>query len=288
MMNKIFNLALVLFTLVSPTVGAQTDEKPRAGQKAVLVTGASGKLGLAMTKHLSTEDYFVYAGARNDEDIALLNQMKNVRAVKLDVNRLEQITAAVQTVKEGGGGLYGLVNNAAILIPGLLTEISEDDFDAVMQANVYGPYRISKAFAPLLKEQKGRIVNISSTASVACFPGWGVYCMSKAALEIYTDTLAMELRKDGISVIAMEPGNYGPKENGGGDPMDIAKAIEKAIFTDSKPKPRYLVVPNQKDATIAITRQMRRMLQMNHDHEYSMDIDTLEEILNKQYQKMSR
>jgi len=287
-MNKIFNLALVLFTLVSPTVGAQTEEKPRAGQKAVLVTGASGKLGGAMTKHLSAEDYFVYAGARNDEEIALLNQMRNVRAVKLDVNRPDQIAAAVQTVKEGGAGLYGLVNNAGIFIPGLLTEISEDDFDAVMQVNVYGPYRISKAFAPLLKEQQGRIVNISSTGSVACFPGWGVYCMSKAALEIYTDTLAMELRKDGISVIAMEPGNYGPNEKGGGDPMDIAKAIEKAIFTDSKPKPRYLVVPKQKDATTAITFQMRRMLQMNHDHEYSLDIEALEKMLNNQYKKMSR
>lgn len=287
-MNKIFNLALVLITLISPALTAQTQEQPRPGQKAVLITGASGKLGLVMTKHLSAGDYFVYAGARKDEDIAALNQMKNVRAVKLDVTSLEQITAAVQTVKAGGAGLYALVNNAGVLIPGLLTEISEDDFDTIMQVNVYGPYRVSKAFVPLLKEQQGRIVNISSIGSVSCFPGLGAYCMSKAALEIYTDTLAMELRKDGVSVIAMEPGNYGPKENGGGDPMDIAKAIEKALFTDSTPKPRYLVVPNQKDATKAITFQMRRMLQMNHDHQYSLNMDTLEQILNKQYTKMSK
>jgi NAD(P)-dependent dehydrogenase (short-subunit alcohol dehydrogenase family) len=285
-MKKILNVALALLVLVSPTLLAQTEENPKAAQKAVLVTGASGKLGMTMTQHLSSKGYLVYAGARTDEDMAVLNQMDNVRALKLDVTEPEQITAAVNTVKAGGVGLHGLVNNAGILRTGNLTEISEDDFDAVLQVNVYGPYRVTKAFAPLLKEQHGRIVNISSTGGTSCLPTWGVYCMSKAALEMYTDTLAMEFSTDGVKVIAIEPGNYGPKEMGGGDPMDIAKAIEQAIFIDAKPKPRYLVVPIQKNATTAIASQMHRMLQMNHDQPYSLDLGTLEKMLSKQYKNM--
>ncbi|MEM1153143.1 MAG: SDR family NAD(P)-dependent oxidoreductase [Pseudomonadota bacterium] len=287
-MTKALILSLAILALCTAPLTSEASSKPASGQKTILITGASGKLGSAMTQHLSTAGYYVYAGARKEADLARLNQMTNVSGLQLDVNEPAQIAAAVKAIEKDGAGLHGLVNNAGILREANLLEMSDADFNAVMQVNIFGPFRVTKAMGPLLKAHKGRIVNISSTGSVSCLPSWGAYCMSKSALELYTDTLAMELRNDGVAVIALEPGNYGPAENGGGDPMDIARAVEQAVFTDPIPKARYLVVPTQKNATATVSAQFRRMLQMNQDHAYSLSLEELQKMLQKQYRRMNR
>ena len=82
------------------------------GQKTVLVTGASSGLGRVMAETMAAKGYFVYAGARKDKDLEELNAIENIQAVRLDVNKQDQIDAAVKTIREAGRGLYGLVNNA--------------------------------------------------------------------------------------------------------------------------------------------------------------------------------
>ena len=91
---------------------------------------------------------------------------------------------------------------------GLLPETDQSEFEFVFDVNVYGPYRIVKAFAPLLIESEGRVVNISSMAGIMSGPGYGVYSMSKHALEAFSDALGHELGSVGVSVSAIEPGAF--------------------------------------------------------------------------------
>ena len=81
-------------------------------QKAVLITGASTGIGRHAAEQLATAGYFVYAGARKDKDLAELNVIKNVKAVRLDVTIQSEIDAAVKLIQAEGRGLWGVVNNA--------------------------------------------------------------------------------------------------------------------------------------------------------------------------------
>ena len=83
-------------------------------QKSVLVTGASTGIGRHLAETLAENGYHVYAGARKDKDLAALNAIENVTAVRLDVTKQDQVDAAVAMIGENGHGLYGLVNNAGV------------------------------------------------------------------------------------------------------------------------------------------------------------------------------
>ena len=179
-----------------------------SAQKAVLITGASTGIGRAAAEHLAASGYFVYAGARKDADMAELNKIENVKAVRIDVTRQEQIDAAVKLIEQEGRGLWGLVNNAGVNVVAPLIEVEESDFDFLFNVNVYGVYRVTKAFAPLIIESKGRIVNISSISGVLSGGGYGIYAASKHAVEAMTDALAGELEEFDVFVTAVNPGNF--------------------------------------------------------------------------------
>ena len=177
-------------------------------RKAILVTGASSGLGERMTQVLSTNGFFVYATARKEADLKRLNEMPNVEAVKLDVLDQAQIDLAVEQVKKGGRGLYGLINNAGVAVFGPLIETPPEQLEYQLQVNVLGPYRVLQAFAPMIIESKGRITTTGSIAGTIASPIYGIYAMSKHAIEAYTDSLAGEMAKFGVAVSVIEPGNY--------------------------------------------------------------------------------
>src|SRR5690348_2491030 len=102
------------FTLLGVVVFGSAQPAETPAPKAVLVTGASTGIGRKITERLAADGYFVYAGARKDEDLKALNALKNVQSLRLDVTKQADIEAAVETVKKGGRGLYALVNNAGI------------------------------------------------------------------------------------------------------------------------------------------------------------------------------
>jgi NAD(P)-dependent dehydrogenase (short-subunit alcohol dehydrogenase family) len=199
--------------------------------------------------------------------------------LKLDVNKQQQIDAAVKTVREAGRGLYGLVNNAGVVVLMPLIETDERDFNFQMDVNVYGPYRVTRAFAPLIIESKGRISTIGSISGTLSGATWGPYSMSKHAMEAFSDALADEMKRFGVKVSLIEPGTYQSRigasavkrmkqreqdldgsefkadmdENvewlttnlaQSGDPNEVAEVVMQALFDDN-PKPLYLIVPNQ-------------------------------------------
>jgi NAD(P)-dependent dehydrogenase (short-subunit alcohol dehydrogenase family) len=285
--------------LAAPVVAAgdaPTDTPEPAAQRAVLVTGASTGIGRKITERLAAEGWFVYAGARKDKDLAELDAIENVQSVRLDVTSAADIAAAVEMITKAGRGLYGLVNNAGVSLRGLLLETKEEDFHYVMDVNVYGPYRITKAFGPLIIAGKGRVTTISSIAGILSPPGMGVYSMSKHAIEAFGDTLSAELTPLGVSVSLVEPGNYrseigrtAAKRMGISSPLadrsqypepdDVAAAVVHSL-SDASPKPRYMVTPYATEAEYTIRTAIQELVQLNQKQPFAYDRKALVEMLD--------
>jgi NAD(P)-dependent dehydrogenase (short-subunit alcohol dehydrogenase family) len=307
-------IAAALFSFVAPA-SAESAEN----QKAVLITGATSGIGRYATERLANAGYFVYAGARKDADMEELNKIDNVMAVRIDVTKQEQIDAAVALVEEQGRGLWGVVNNAGVNVvaPMIVADISDLEF--LFDVNVFGVFRVTKAFAPLVIESQGRIVNISSISGVLSGGGYGIYAGSKHAVEAFTDSTARELERLGVFVTAVNPGNYaseigltrckrlladtdaqdwgafeerrqqmitGCRERleagvqGEGVPPDaVAAAIEQALFEEN-PRQRYLVVPRQEEAGWTIAKALEEMLVLNVGHEYTYTREELIEFID--------
>jgi NAD(P)-dependent dehydrogenase (short-subunit alcohol dehydrogenase family) len=264
-------------------------------QKAILVTGASTGIGRKITERLAADGYFVYAGARKDADLKALGEIKNVYPIRLDVTKPEEIDAAAATVTKGGRGLYGLINNAGIAAVGSLADTKHEEFDLVMAVNLAGPYRMTKAFLPLILAQKGRIVTIGSISGILASPDLGAYSMSKHAMEAFTDSLATQLKDTGVQVIVVEPGNYDSQigvnaakregvDNTRADrskykqPDEVAAAVAQAL-SEATPKRRYMVVPNQQEAERTIRKQIEQLVQLNEGQPYAYDRDELTKML---------
>lgn len=282
-------------------------------QKAVLVTGASSGIGRKIAELLASQGHFVYAGARKPEDLAELSKIRNVQGVRLDVTVPADIAAAVDAVRKGGRGLHGIVNNAGIAIIAPLIDVEEKELASLFDVNVFGPYRITKAFAPLIIAAKGRVVTISSISGILSGPFFGPYSMSKHAIEAYGDALGAEMASFGVRSSLIEPGNYRsdigrntmaqvqaasarvkgtPFEASMGrmvaamgnydnypEPDDVAKAALHALF-DPAPKMRYMVVPAARQAEVTIMKAIQELVELNQAHAFSYDRATLVRMLD--------
>ncbi|MCH8301400.1 MAG: SDR family oxidoreductase [Proteobacteria bacterium] len=311
MPNHLCSLYLFIF-LCLPYGVAYADDGSE--QKAILVTGASTGIGRNLAETLAAEGHFVYAGARKMADLDALNAIDNIQAIRLDVTIQEQIDDAVETVRNGGRGLYGLVNNAGVVVAGPMIEVDEDDMQFQMDVNLFGPYRVTKAFAPLIIESKGRITTTGSISGILSGTFIGPYSMSKHGIEAFTDSLAGEMEKFGVQVSVVEPGNYnsaiidtmrnrmqqrgqtpegslfeeelqqlmdGPSDRSRlKQPDEVAAAFLHALFDDN-PKRRYMVVPNQGEAEITIKKAIEELVQLNEGHEYSYDREALIAMLDE-------
>jgi NAD(P)-dependent dehydrogenase (short-subunit alcohol dehydrogenase family) len=266
-------------------------------QKAILVTGASTGIGRNIVEHLSAEGYFIYATARKDADLAALAKLKNVQPIRLDVTKPEEIAAAVETVRAAGRGLYGLVNNAGVGTGFPVLEGNDAEFDLCMQVNVYGPYRVTKAFAPMVVAEKGRIVNMGSIAGFFAFPGGVPYTMTKHAVEAFTDALGLELEPVGVQVSVIEPGDFNSDiaKNAMQRGMNVpAKILNRSVFPapdavtdavrhalfDTKARRRYMVVSNEGEANFTISQELRRLAQTNESQAFRYDRTKLIEMLD--------
>ena len=266
-------------------------------RKAILVTGASTGIGRNIVEHLSAEGYFIYATARKEADLAALAKLENVQPIRLDVTKPNEIAAAVETVRAGGRGLYGLVNNAGIGTGFPVLEGDDAEFDLCMQVNVYGPYRVTKAFGPMIVAAKGRIVNMGSIAGFFAFPGGVPYSMTKHAIEAFTDAAALDLEPAGVQVSVIEPGDFNTgiarnaQRRGVNVPEKILNrsvypapdavtdAVRHALF-DATARRRYMVVSNEGEAKFTISQELRRLAQTNESQAFRYDRTRLIEMLD--------
>ena len=311
-MKPVLVVLAALLMVVQPHSVAQ-----EPAQKAVLITGASTGIGRNMAETLAREGYFVYAGARKQADIEELSAIDNIMGVRLDVNIQEDIDAAVELVRSEGRGLYGLVNNAGVGVLGPLIEVDEEDMWFQMNVNVFGPYRITKAFAPLIIESKGRITTTGSLSGILSGFFFGPYSMSKHAVEAFTDSLALEMRKFDVEVSVIEPGNYrsaivgtllqrmedrGRTADGSLYEEEYARMIERFsddydslyvkepdevsaallhFLSDNNPKRRYMVSPYARGAEATIRQVLTELTQLNERQEFTYSRDELVAMLDE-------
>jgi 3-oxoacyl-[acyl-carrier protein] reductase len=180
--------------------------------KTAVVTGGSRGIGRAIVHRLAAEGASVAFSFRSnqaaaDEVVATADggPDRRVIALRADQGSMADQQRLMAQADQVLGGLDILVSNAAIGPAQLFTEITEADYDLVMDVNVKGPFFAMKYAADHLRDH-GRIINISSVSTALPEAGAGLYCASKAALELLTAVLARELAPRGITVNAVSPG----------------------------------------------------------------------------------
>ncbi len=176
---------------------------------AVVITGAAGGIGAATARRLDALGFQVFAGVRRAADGELLQRdiSAQITPLLLDITDPTTIAMAAETVAKtvGSAGLVGLVNNAGLIVEGPVELIPLAEVRKQFEVNVIGQIAVTQAFLPLLRQARGRIINIGAVSGRTAFPFIGVLSASKAALEALTDALRVELRPWGMSVCIVEP-----------------------------------------------------------------------------------
>ena len=203
------------------------------GRRAI-VTGAAQGIGLAIAQRL------VAGGARvalvdingDAASAAAAALGRDCIGITCDVRSTADVNAAVDAAAAAFGGLDLLVNNAGIEIAKPVTELTDDDFTAILDINVVGTFRFTKAAVPALAAAgASSIVNLGSIASVAGGPLLSAYTASKGAVLRFTESAAIELRGAGIRVNAVCPGTVDTDlVNPNNFFVDIMAAMESGGF----------------------------------------------------------
>jgi NAD(P)-dependent dehydrogenase (short-subunit alcohol dehydrogenase family) len=271
-------------------------KKGRPGRPgdAILVTGASTGLGLETAVHLAGKGFRVFATVRDlaasaDVQAAAAERGGRLEIVRLDLTDRDSIDAAVASVVDAAGGIFGLVNNGGVGLRGCLEDCSDEEIRRVFETNVLGTAAVTKAVLPHMRRAGcGRIVTVSSVGGRVCGFGVTMYCASKFAEEGFGEGLAQELAPFGIQSVLVEPGmiktsrwsEHRATAAGAHDrrspyhglfwaseaiadriversptrPGDVARTIEQAL-TAAQPRMRYVV---GRGATVVIA--LRRHL----------------------------
>ena len=179
--------------------------------KTAIVTGGGTGIGLAIAKRFHDEGAFVVICGRRAEKLAEAESVispdgDRVFSVTADVMVEEDIIRVVEETVAKTGRLDVLVNNAGIMRFGKLHETPVEEFHAMMKTNVFGSWRMMVHAVPHMRTAGGgSIINLSSIAGIKAFPGAGAYCTSKAALQMISQVMAMEVAEDKIRVNLILP-----------------------------------------------------------------------------------
>ena len=247
----------------------------------ILITGVSSGIGYATAQALVERGYHVFGSVRRQEDARHVQEElgEHFTPLLIDVTDSQAVATAVGQVVDalGDKGLYALINNAGIVIPGPLKYTPLDEFREHFEVNLFGLLDVTQQFLPLLGAAEespyppGRIINISSTSGRVAYPFMGAYASTKHALEALSDSLRRELMLYGVDVIVIQPGttntpikhkfanqvrkyeetDYGPifigleeqmaeREKTGLPVQKVVEAIVTAVESP-KPKTRYAV-----------------------------------------------
>jgi short-subunit dehydrogenase len=175
--------------------------------KRCLITGASRGIGRAVAEKLAGPDHTLLLHGRDRDALAQtcsLVEAKSGKAIPLcyDLRRANSVEKMIEEV--GSAPLHALINNAGIAIVKPLGEIALEEWETILAVNVTAPFLLTQRLAAKM-ESGSSIVNILSVAAKAGFPNWSVYCMSKFALDGFSQAVREELRPRGIRVINIYP-----------------------------------------------------------------------------------
>jgi len=174
----------------------------------VMVTGGTGGIGKALIARLAGRGHNVIATARKPERLSTVVGPGRVVGVQLNLEDSKTIEAAVREVADivGHGKLSGLVNMAGVIVEGPLEAIPPADLRRQLEINVIGPFAVTQALLPLLKQARGKVVNIGAISAHLTVPFYGPIAASKSALASLNDAMRLEFAQFGIDVVLIEPG----------------------------------------------------------------------------------
>jgi NAD(P)-dependent dehydrogenase (short-subunit alcohol dehydrogenase family) len=184
-------------------------------ESAVLVTGASRGLGAALANRLADGGARVVLVARESAALhatvdALRARGKDAHALAADLGDPEAALKIAGAAAALVGPIDAVIHNASTLGPTPLRDLLDttpDDFERVLQVNVLGPFRLSRAVAgSMAMRKRGALAHVTSDASVAAYPTWGAYSVSKAALDHLARLWAVELAAHGVRSFSVDPG----------------------------------------------------------------------------------
>jgi len=181
--------------------------------KTVVVTGASRGIGRATSLEFASKGAHVVVGARSMDELGMLvkeierSHKTRALAVKTDVTKKTDIDNLVNTAIREFGKVDVLVNNAGMGIYGEVVDMTEEDFQTMVDINFKGVFLATKAVLPdMIGQKSGHIITISSVAGKRPNPKMAVYCGTKYALDGFCKTLAKEVKPHNIRVSIIYPG----------------------------------------------------------------------------------
>lgn len=214
--------------------------------KTAVVTGASRGIGRAIALKLAGQGANVVVNyvRSKEEAVQLVRELESLGtkalAVLADVSVYSEAENLISRAKKEFGTVDILVNNAGITKDGLIMRMSEEDFDRVIQVNLKGAFNCSRHAVPyMLKQRKGRIINITSVVGLLGNAGQANYAAAKAGLIGLTKSLAKEIGSRGITVNAIAPG-FIETDMTAGLPDQTKEAVRESIALKKLGKPENI------------------------------------------------
>lgn len=249
----------------------------------IVVTGASSGIGLACARHLCQLGHTVYGASRSIAGIT----GEDFHRVTMDVCDDDSVRTGMERVLDGEGRVDAVVNAAGFGIAGPVELTAIDEVRAQFDTNFFGVVRVCQAVLPHMRERgSGRIVNIGSIGGRIAIPYQAFYSATKFALEGYTEALRIEVKRFGIHVTVVEPGDFNTgftgsrirsrdsrsaspyadpfehalqtmeqDERSGPDPIDVARRVGR-ILTRRKPRLRYTAGRTSQRLAVVIKRAL--------------------------------
>lgn len=179
--------------------------------KVVIVTGASSGIGRATAELFVKNGSTVIAVGRNEKELGVLrdkvaNKKGTLKVHLADIRETTQIERIVNDTVQQFGQIDVLVNSAGIIMNGTIENTSLDDWDKMFDINLRSVFLLTQKCVPHLEKTKGNIVNVSSVAGTRSFPNVLAYGVSKAAIDQFTRSVALELAPKGVRSNAVNPG----------------------------------------------------------------------------------
>jgi len=176
------------------------------GHHKILITGASRGIGHKMALDLKKQGHLVLGTSTSDAGKDnLLNE--GIVPFKLDLNSSESIEIFLKDLNDNHSDISVLINNAGITKDNLVLRMKDEDWQDVINTNLTGTFKITRTVLKfMIKERKGRIINLTSTVAVTGNRGQANYSASKSGLEAFTKSLAKEVGSRGITVNSVSPG----------------------------------------------------------------------------------